>query len=83
MFPEVELYWILNGKGKFPSNETENSPINVSVKKEVKIDTSSEQDNIPQRHSHIPLEVSKNLNKEDIDRIIIFYKDGSYKSYKN
>ena len=82
-FPEVELYWILNGKGNFPSNKTGNSPISSSDEKEAKNDTSSKQGNRTPKHSHIPSEISKSLNEEDIERIIIFYKDGSFKSYKN
>lgn len=82
-FPEVELYWILNGKGDFPSNKTKNSPISISFKKEPKTDTPLKQENIKEKHSPIPSEISNNQNEEDIERIIIFYKDGSFKSYKN
>ena len=53
-FKEVELYWLLNGKGEFPAKVTlSSSP--------TKADTPN----------------LKNDNQQkEIDRIIIFYKDG-------
>ncbi len=82
-FPEVELYWILNGKGRFPSEKTENSLISVSEEKKQKTDVSLKQTERPQKQSHIPTEITKSLVDEKIERIVIFYKDGSFKSYKN
>ena len=68
-FPEVELYWLLNGKGTFPT-----API-----PEKKIAPSKEKD--------IPSKIPENFNIEKsnesaIERIIIFFKDGSFKSYQ-
>jgi transcriptional regulator with XRE-family HTH domain len=57
-FPEVNLYWLLNGTGTFPS-QSENNITDVN-----KID------------------VHESLSKE-IDRIVVFYKDGSFKNYEN
>jgi len=64
-FSEVDLYWLLNGKGSFPSQE---KPIAKKIK--------------PQIESAIPLPDPKTSHK-DIDRVIIFYKDGSFKNYTN
>ncbi len=82
-FPEVELYWILNGKGKFPSEKTAISPISISSEKTPKIDTSIKSIDNVQSQTHIPSTITKSFNDDDIERIIIFYKDGSFKSYKN
>ncbi len=79
-FPEVELYWILNGKGNFPSEKNKTSPIHNSREITSKTDTAS---NSVKKQNSIPLEVIKNLSGDDIEQIIIFYKDGSFKSYKN
>ena len=64
-FPEVELYWLMNGKGSFPSEtrETESAPI-------------SEITRTPKTTAPIP-----SLEKE-IDRIVIFYKDGTFKNFE-
>ncbi len=55
-FKDVELYWLLNGRGTFPKSEN-----NLST----------------------PIFENINLGTTDteIDRIIIFYKDGTFKNY--
>ncbi|MCF7568616.1 helix-turn-helix domain-containing protein [Sabulilitoribacter arenilitoris] len=65
-FPEVELYWLLNGKGEFPS--TKNSKSFENENPELKIE------------STIRSEIKK---KKEIERIIIFYSDGSFKNFQN
>lgn len=65
-FPEVELYWLINGKGEFP------------VKKEI-ITTTSKSSEI-----EVERKILKNTNDaKEIDRIVIFYTDGSFKSFQN
>jgi len=59
-FPEVELYWLLNGKGTFPvKQQKETTPLENS--------------------SYVAAKESKN---KTIESIVIFYKDGSFKSFK-
>lgn len=71
-YPEIELYWLLNGKGSFPSKENKNTS---SV-------TKTQSEGISEIRTIIP---KKNLKKTDasIDKIVIFYKDGTFKSYEN
>ena len=60
-FPEVELYWLLNGKGIFPSDfktESKEEEIKSVIKK------------------------SKNYKNKTIERIVIFYSDGSFKNFE-
>ena len=64
-YPEVNLYWLMDGKGNFPSTQ----------KKEILEFSNS----IPEPKT----EFSSNSNSNEIDKIIIFYKDGSFKSYQN
>jgi len=63
-YPNVELYWLLNGKGTFPIEKA--SPISV------------------QQNSQIHNEHTSNMvnTEKAIEKIVIFYKDGSFKSYK-
>jgi len=82
-FPEVELYWILNGKGTFPSEKTKNSPISKSEKKTSKSSSLLKSQEKLKKQIPIPSEITKNFSNDDIEQIIIFYKDGSFKSYKN
>jgi len=81
-FPEVELYWLLNGKGYFPPRDevsevkTERSEVPSTKTESVKVQETSEKEQ---------KEILANTgpNTSEIDRIVIFYKDGSFKAYKN
>lgn len=55
-YPEVELYWLLNGKGAFPDQSK-------------LLETTAQ------------TRLKENIDKT-IERIVIFYKDGSFKSFK-
>ncbi len=59
-YPEVELYWLLNGKGIFPAKQQKGT-------------TSLE---------NVTLTTSKESKDKTIERIVIFYKGGSFKSFK-
>ena len=66
-FPEVNLYWLLNGKGTFPSHFSGQPK------------TTSPTPNIaPAQKEESTTDKSK---EKTIDKIIIFYSDGSFKSY--
>ncbi len=69
-FPEVELYWLLNGKGQFPKS-TENK---TSIPKSNLTASEVFQD--------IKNEAQQNSDS-DIERIVIFYKNGSFKNFDN
>ena len=63
-FDEVDLYWLLNGKGQFPSEPEK------KTKKEITAEFKKPSSKIPMQNS-------------EIDRIVIFFKDGSFKNYSN
>ncbi|CAM4308156.1 helix-turn-helix transcriptional regulator [Zobellia roscoffensis] len=70
VFPEVNLYWLLNGKGSFPSE----------AKKEISQPTPSTK----QKTTTIDLPAKASSKPEkNIEKIIIFYSDGSFESYAN
>jgi transcriptional regulator with XRE-family HTH domain len=79
-YPEVELYWLLNGKGEFPQDITSTS----SEKKESLPPTI----NYPKKDNQtvakvISEEKSQQKTTNEIERIVVFYKDGSFKAYEN
>lgn len=92
VFPEVDLYWILNGKGSFPKNndviiektshipptaftdENEIGNLFTDNKKEVA------STNFEKIEKSAPSPLQKNADSE-IDKIVIFYKNGTFKSY--
>lgn len=63
-FPEVNLYWLLNGKGSFPDESNGNTSPITAHKPNIAIE-----------------EKMSSSEKKSIDRIIIFYSDGSFDSY--
>ena len=77
-FPEVELYWLLNGKGDFPKNKNENSPTPIDVKKsQFHSDLFSESEKIPQQ-----VEKMESTGNKRIQRVVIFYNDGTFEAYE-
>lgn len=84
-YPEVNLQWLLNGKGNFPAetnqeqelslkNQTETTPPILTTKGE-------KQDPTLQKISHQSL---SNVSEErEIEQIVIFYKNGQFKIYKH
>ncbi len=72
-FEEVELYWLLNGKGTFPQQTSLNLPIEASVKEDQK--PISNKDAL----GH-PIIAPEAISKK-IERIVLFYDDGTFKEY--
>lgn len=70
-FPEVDLYWLLDGKGKFPANYQETLfETNAPPPKE-KIE-------IPAQGVEAPIR----KETKSIHRIVILYSDGSFETYQ-
>ncbi len=98
IFPEVDLYWILNGKGNFPKSEKKyedkiDTPITSNSFLEEKKESSKEsnlftQMDYPENTAVIETNFEKKSNienfstiEEDVDYIVIFYKNGTFKKY--
>lgn len=78
-FPEVELYWLLNGKGSFPKQGSEPEKIKKTPTT-LSRDEESTNPNSVQSSLNTSDEVLTS-NSGDIERIVIFFKNGSFKSY--
>ena len=80
-FPEVELYWLLNGTGNFPTikNISSNTSTAIDFHQTDEIRRTNEYSAIVDQNTVD----SSASNSKSIDRIVIFYKDGSFKAYKN
>ena len=77
-YPEVELYWLLNGKGSFPSITKNLDAIDtMTTSQATKIES------ILPSNRHLTEVASRSLNNAEVDQIVIFFKDGTFKSYKN
>lgn len=82
-FPEVELYWLMNGKGQFPNEEKNNLPPIQKTETNVSQDLFSENEQNKNEQSVSTFNKASHSTKKEIDRIIIFYKDGSFENFEN
>ncbi len=96
VFPEVDLYWILNGKGNFPKSENVASTVLETEKKspsqpfientnsELDLFSTVEKGITPTLPESNPVESIKTENNSDekIERIVVFFKNGTFKNYK-
>jgi transcriptional regulator with XRE-family HTH domain len=67
-FPEVELYWLMNGKGNFPSAMKDTT---TNKSSDVELSSNSKKKELTPS------------NEKSIDRIVIFYSDGSFQNFEN
>ncbi|WP_435139488.1 helix-turn-helix domain-containing protein [Formosa sp. A9] len=80
-YPEVELYWLLNGKGKFPKTTETVPPSDLFSQPSTKTDT---QATAPKKQSDSISKVfTQPTNGKQIERIVIFYSDGSFQNFEN
>ena len=73
-FPEVDLYWLLNGSGKFPK-------VSVTKNKDIPPSLFSKEEMMNPAESKL-IEPLQNKEDSEIERIVIFFKNGSFKNYK-
>ena len=100
VFPEVDLYWILNGKGDFPKSDD-----NIISKKQIADDIlATAPSPMPSNENYITedlfskignsekekiqpgnIQESKNTKfgpeENEIEKIVFFYKNGTFKVY--
>lgn len=79
-FPEVNLYWLMNGKGEiFTSKDSgfANTSSPPKVKPAKASDTKTKENSNKEKVN------SSQENSKAIDKVIIFYTDGSFESFDN
>lgn len=82
-FPEVELYWLLNGKGNFPRTVTSRESIipppmvSMQPKEDTRQHTLALDDPISAERQPQNVTTGKT-----IERIVIFYTDGTFEDYQ-
>lgn len=62
-FKDVDIYWLLNGKGEFPKKEVEKETVSPTL--------------FRQEQSSAVIS-----NNKSIQRIVVFYNDGTFEEYK-
>ncbi|MDQ6530692.1 helix-turn-helix transcriptional regulator [Flavobacterium sp. LHD-85] len=94
VFPDVDLYWILIGKGTFPKSNNEetietqksSSPIlssNQNMGNDLfsTIEINTEEEKRETKKSSAPKNTDFNLEDDEIEKIVLFYKNGTFKAY--
>ena len=89
VFPEVDLYWILNGKGSFPktigNNNVIKTPPAILNSEPISGNLFS---NIPETKTITPTVEVKKIDQlpqsisNEVEKIVFFYKDGTFKEFK-
>lgn len=74
-FPEIDLYWILNGKGNFP--KTEDQFFKTTEQEKVV----SEEKNVSKIELLEDKTEKSNFSDSEIERIVVFYKNGTFRNY--
>lgn len=94
VYPEVDLYWILNGKGSFPKNNsntietTTNTTPSPTIPDKPNTNTYGDLVSKPitEEKQNIPLanntEITADSFDDTIEKIVFFYKDGTFKTFK-
>lgn len=100
IFPDVDLYWVLNGKGTFPKNENIEVVTN-SIPQEIEkpiapifptksfipedlfleIENPTEKKPIEKNTPEIKNVIPNSSSSEEIEKIVLFYKNGTFKIY--
>ena len=90
VYPDVDLYWILNGKGNFPKNSEAIQKTENSFSSELKSNsTTPTTDNlVPENlfsqkkneEENFPTVETENVSG-DVEKIIFFFKDGTFKVF--
>ncbi|RKS53238.1 helix-turn-helix protein [Gillisia mitskevichiae] len=84
-YPEVELYWLLNGKGDFPKSDVKkppltpkpDSPAPVISDEKLKNATEIESSTIAKSFS------GSEFSAKKIKRVVLFYEDGTFEAFEN
>ena len=78
-FSEVDLDWLVLGKGAFPSTENSYQNKKLSKPSDSPKPTNLFSENIAAKAKNIDI----TTEGKNIDRIVVFYEDGTFKNYEN
>lgn len=88
-FPDVELEWFLNGKGSFPKEDFVPTPTIIQPEKKIESEiiedlfSNNAEEIIEQFEEKKVQQISNSeiQTDNDIDRIVVFFKNGTFKNY--
>ncbi len=82
-YPEVELYWLLNGKGSFPSSAQKAQPSPTSFSNSVTQPAPLPSNNLNPGNSTREITDMRTNSGKKVRKIVFFYEDGSFEAFEN
>ena len=79
-YPEVDLYWLLYGKGSFPKEEKKPAPTPLPT--EILFPEDNVLEDSEKERKVVP-EIPVKKQKKQIQKIIFFYEDNSFEIFEN
>ena len=79
-YPEVDLYWLLYGKGTFPKEEKKTAPTPLPT--EIPFPQANILENST-KETPLATELPVKNEKKQIQKIIFFYEDNSFEIFEN
>ena len=79
-YPEVDLYWLLYGKGSFPKEEKKPAPTPLPT--EILFPEDNVLEDSEKERKIVP-EIPVKKQKRQIQKIIFFYEDNSFEIFEN
>lgn len=81
-YPEVELYWLLNGKGSFPTIPGTQNPEKQLKQAPSNPASQMVSGDLPSK-APLPENRDKTAVDKKIRKIVIFYQDGTFEAFEN
>lgn len=81
-YPEVELYWLLNGKGSFPPQAQKKPEEKWSLFESKPEDPASQSIPVAQPTKEI-LKPARPYEEKRIKKVLVLYEDGSFEAFEN
>lgn len=81
-FPEVELYWLLNGKGEFPKKNIEKNSERLLSSPTPPSSLQTNNENVEKLTNQ--LKVAENItsvSSKSIKQIVLLYEDGTFETF--
>lgn len=84
-YPEVELYWLLNGKGDFPKSAIKTSIPEKQIEASTPPTISKQLENENPKDTSITGKIlsESNSSTKKIKRVVLFYEDGTFEAFEN
>lgn len=82
-YPEVELYWLLNGKGSFPNTPGRTKSPEKQIKQASSNAPVQKVSDDPPAKDLFSANREKTSADKKIRKIVIFYQDGTFEAFEN